>query len=60
MCEFVLNIGIKTSPLSYAGGKTEDLHAIRPKIPKTIANHLRNAVYVKATAVGKAACDVKD
>lgn len=37
----------------------KDLARYPSKNPQTIANHLRNAVYVKATAAGKAACDVK-
>ena len=38
----------------------KDLARYPSKNPQTIANHLRNAVYVKATEIGKAACDVKD
>ena len=37
----------------------KDLARYPSKDPQTIQNHLRNAVYVKATAAGKAACDVK-
>jgi hypothetical protein len=37
----------------------KDLARYPSKNPQTIANHLRNAVYVKATASGKAACNVK-
>nr|DAV34458.1 MAG TPA: hypothetical protein [Caudoviricetes sp.] len=29
------------------------------KNPRTIQNHLQNAIYVKATDAGKAACDIK-